>query len=229
MKDSQKSKPKEPKELSKNEKILQLTKKFNSFDKDSLKEIKETILNDSGFIDFCLNKTDWTFEEHDALMSILEPIKSEGYYQDLYGSKVSYNGIKTLKKPNTELNLSEIHLNEIDKCSQDFKYFRKYYCKIQTKNGIQRPEPREYQAELENTLINLEDTAVSFSRQSGKCVQYDTLINIKNKQTGEIERIKIGEFYERINEIQQQQSPSWIKRIFGFIKSGISTLWFTKK
>ncbi len=206
-------------EFSKNEKILKLAKKFSSFDKEQLKEVKETIQNDADFIDYCLNKTDWTYEEHDALIEILEPIKNEGHYQDTYGSKVSYNGIKTLKKANTELIMSKIHSNEIDKCLNDFKYFRKYYCKIQTKNGIQRPEPRDYQDRLEDTLISLNDTAVSFSRQSGKCVLFNTSISIKNKQTNQIERIQIGEFYKRI---EKQQNPSLFSRLVNYIQKALS-------
>ena len=35
----------------------------------------------------------------------------------------------------------------------------------------------------------------------GKCQGYDTLIKIRNKKTGLIEEIEIGEFYNRVNTI----------------------------
>jgi len=132
-------------------------------------EINAQILGTIEFIDYCKNKKDWTIKEHDILCSILDFEKRQGYYQDKYNQRVSYNGIKVLKKTGTELELTEVHKNEIKKC-QDFKYFRKYYCKIQTKNGIKRPDNREYQNELEDVLLSLEDAAVSFSRQSGKTI-----------------------------------------------------------
>ena len=39
----------------------------------------------------------------------------EEYYLDAFGNRVSYNGLKVLKKEGTKLNLSEFHVNEIMK------------------------------------------------------------------------------------------------------------------
>lgn len=35
-------------------------------------------------------------------------------------------------------------------------------------------------------------------QNSGKCSSYDTLINVRNKKTGEIKRVKIGDFFNQI-------------------------------
>ena len=151
-------------------KYLKLGEKLEKLDQGTQLQIKESLHNKKEFIKFCKNENNWTYEEHDNLIKILEPKKENGYYIDKYGKKISYNGIKTLKKTGTELDLSEIHKNELEKRSEDFKYFRKYYCKIQTRQGIRRPEPREYQEKLEDALLSLEDVSVSFSRQSGKTI-----------------------------------------------------------
>jgi hypothetical protein len=36
-------------------------------------------------------------------------------------------------------------------------------------------------------------------KQSGKCVADDTIITIKNKETGKIKKIEIGEFFEQMS------------------------------
>ena len=154
-------------------KFLIIGKKFKNREipKSQQQEIKTALWSNTEFIEYCKNKKDWTYEEHDNLVSILEPVRGEGgYYYDKYNIRISYNGIKTLKKTGTELTISEIHTNEMNKCAEDFKYFRKYYIKIQTRRGLQRPEPREYQVKLEDGLLSLDDCCVSFSRQSGKTI-----------------------------------------------------------
>lgn len=151
-------------------KYLNITNKFHTFTKDEIYEIQKALWTNKTFIKLCKNKIDWTYEEHNKLIQILEIPKVDGYYIDKYNKRVSYNGIKTLKRTGTVLALSELHKNEIDKCRDDFKYFRKYYIKIQTRQGLQRPEPRHYQVALEDGLMSMDDCAVSFSRQSGKTI-----------------------------------------------------------
>jgi len=137
---------------------------------DQKYEIRQMLCHDPEFIEYCKTKTDWTTEEHDWLLNILELPKNEsGYYIDKFGERVSYNGIRSLKKSGTQLPLTPVHENEIKKC-QDINYFRKYYAFIVTKDGLKRPEFRKYQDRLINTLVKLKDTIVMYPRQSGKTV-----------------------------------------------------------
>lgn len=48
------------------------------------------------------------------------------------------------------------------------------------------------------TLVVGENLDAGGANGVGKCVSYDTLINIRNKKTGEIISIKIGELYEKM-------------------------------
>ena len=110
-----------------------------------------------------------TDEEIDSVLEKIDlPKNEEDYYIDAFGNPISFSGIRTIKKENTILKLSDIHKNEIIKCSNDFKYFRKYYCKIVTKNGIGRPEPRKYQEKLEENYLTGKDNVLLFGRQTGK-------------------------------------------------------------
>ena len=139
--------------------------------------IKEALWGDADFIAFCKNTQSWTSEDHDNLKSILEISKNQnGYYKDRYGEKVSYNNIRTLRRPNTEFDLSDIHLNEIEKCRTNFKYFRAHYCLITTQQGLNRPEPRHYQEKLENELLTLDDVVILYPRQSGKTITSGTYL-----------------------------------------------------
>ncbi|MCD6435466.1 MAG: hypothetical protein J7L15_03680, partial [Clostridiales bacterium] len=157
--------PKVSEAPSKSSKYLKIGKKLpttiSAIDDSQKNEIRQALQADADFIKFCNAKINWTHDEHDWLKNILEPAKNEfGYYKDIYGGRVSYNGMRTLKRSKTIIPMSQIHRNEIQKCSESFKYFREHYCLITTKTGLARPEPREYQIELESELTTLEDCVI---------------------------------------------------------------------
>ena len=110
------------------------------------------------------------------LEQIDTPKNQEGYYLDAFSERISFNGIRQLKKPYTKLNLNKRQQNEILACHQDYFYFRRNYCKILTKSGIGRPEPRQYQERLEKELVKGDDVLAFWSRQSGKSVTIATYL-----------------------------------------------------
>jgi len=172
---------------------------FKNMDELVLQELLPQLLEEQSFIDFVKSTRDWSYEEHDGLVKLLEPSKNEnGFFKDKYGNKISYNGIRTLKRAKTELPYNEIQDIENNKCRGNFQYFRKYYCFITTKSGLARPEPREYQENLENELLSLEDLIILFPRQSGKCAVGDTLITIKDTETGVISKVTMQEFHKKV-------------------------------
>ncbi|MCD6435074.1 MAG: terminase family protein [Clostridiales bacterium] len=156
--------------MTKNEKYLKLSNKLLNFPKEQQEEIKSLITQDNNFILYC-NKTNWTNKEHDALILLLDLEKNQnGFYKDSYGNRMSYNGIRSLKSNGTTIDMTEIHKNEMTKCANDLAYFRKYYAKIITKDGLARPEMRNYQLNLENALIPMNDVILMWNRQSGKTI-----------------------------------------------------------
>lgn len=115
--------------------------------------------------------TPLTEDEIDKVLEHLEiPQNTNGNYIDAFNRDISYNGIKTLKRPYTQLSLTPDHLNELEVCRNDIFYFVRYYCKILTKNGITRPEIRDYQNEFLGMLSSGDDIIASLPRQSGKSV-----------------------------------------------------------
>ena len=153
-----------------------LSEQNKSKSKEEKEEIRAALCASDAFTEYCETET-WSTEDHDNLLNILETRKNtKGYYVDIHGKGISYNGIRTLKRSKTEMDLSQMHLNEIEKCRKDYKYFRSYYCFITTKNGLARPEPRPYQEELEDALLELLDSVVLYPRQSGKTISVSTYL-----------------------------------------------------
>ena len=56
------------------------------------------------------------------------------------------------------------------------------------------------QAEMIRAMANEQRVICLSCRQSGKCLSSDTMISIKNKQSGKIEEISIGEFFKRFKK-----------------------------
>ena len=112
-----------------------------------------------------------TNKEKERVLENLDLPKSlDGCYLDAFDKEVGYNGIKTLKRPYTKLPLTQIHINEIEKCSEDIFYFVRNYCRILTKEGVTFPEFRQYQIEFLRVLSTGNDVVSSLPRQSGKSV-----------------------------------------------------------
>lgn len=101
---------------------------------------------------------------------------NEDYYLDAYGKRISFKGVRTLKKAYTKLPLTKAHIEEIVKCAQDFEYFRDNYCIILTKKGYDFVEPRDYQKRLCDDLVNFKRIIALWSRQSGKTVTIATYL-----------------------------------------------------
>ena len=125
-----------------------------------------------------LNELRKTKEGKQIAIDILETERDEEeYYLDAFGNRISFNGNRQIKKAYTKMNLSEIHLKEIEKCSQDIEYFKNNYVKIKTPSGIGFPDLRPYQNKfIERLIADQESYVVLYPRQ---CIDGDTLLKIR--------------------------------------------------
>lgn len=114
-------------------------------------------------------------------LDILDTEKSDDeYYLDSFGVKISFNGNRNLKRAFTKMDLSPIHLQEIEKCSNDFYYFRNNYLKIKTPHGITFPDFRPYQNEFIKHILSPEESLISMQpRQAGKSITIGSWMNWK--------------------------------------------------
>lgn len=111
-----------------------------------------------------------TKEGKSVALEILDIEKdSEDYYLDAFGGRIAFNGNRQIKPFHTKINLSEIHIQEIKKCSEDIDYFKNNYVQFRTKSGIGFPDHREYQEKFIHSLNDENDQyLVVFPRQAGK-------------------------------------------------------------
>lgn len=105
-------------------------------------------------------------------LDILDTEKDEEeFYHDAYGNRISFNGFRFLKKAFTKMKLSQIHVEEIKKCSEDLDYFMMNYVKIKTNKGVNFPDLRTYQKKfLEVLKDDCESVVGLMPRQSGKSI-----------------------------------------------------------
>ena len=129
-----------------------------------LKENKELITSE------ILDELRKTKEGKSVALEILDIERdSEDYYLDAFGGRIAFNGNRQIKPFHTKINLSDIHIQEIKKCSEDIDYFKNNYVQFRTKSGIGFPDHREYQEKFIHSLNNAnEQYLVVFPRQAGK-------------------------------------------------------------
>ncbi len=116
-------------------------------------------------------------------------------------SEEHYLGNPLLKKANTKIEFTEDQVLEWIKCAEDPVYFAKKYIQIVTlDHGLQSFDMYSFQEEMVNTFHKNRFTICKLPRQSGKCFSINTMVKIRNKDTGEILEIPIGELYDKIQK-----------------------------
>ena len=106
------------------------------------------------------------------------PKDSEQFYLDAFRNRMSVRGNRSLKKPFTKLNLSPIHIEELERCSNNIHYFKDNYVKIRTKSGVNFPDMRQYQNEFISLLNSDEESIVGLmGRQSSKSISTSIYAN----------------------------------------------------
>ena len=111
-----------------------------------------------------------TKEGKTVALPILDiPKDDEDYYLDAFGSRISFDGNRQIKPCYTKIQLTDIQIKEIQKCSEDIDYFKANYVQFKTKSGIGFPDHRKYQDDFIHALNDEHDQyIVVFPRQAGK-------------------------------------------------------------
>lgn len=112
-----------------------------------------------------------------------------------------YLGNPLLKKANTQIEFTQEQIIEFAKCAQDPVYFANNYIQIVTlDHGLQPFEMYPFQEKMLQSFHENRFNICKLPRQSGKCFDINTKIKVRNKSTGEILELTIGEFYEKIEK-----------------------------
>lgn len=111
--------------------------------------------------------------------------------------KECYLGNKNLKASNVHMEFTEEQLIEYLKCASDPIYFIKNYIKIISLDGGIVPfKLWKFQEKMIKIFSKNRYSIAKIGRQSGKCFSFTVNVKLKNKKTGKILEIPIGEFYE---------------------------------
>lgn len=123
------------------------------------------------------------------------------FEQDEYLARDSYLGNQQIKRHGVVEKWTHEKLVEYQKCASDPLYFIENYMKIITlDHGLVNIELYKFQKEMIQTFHDERYTICLLPRQSSKCVHINTIIKIRNKKTGEIKEITIGDFYDLLSK-----------------------------
>jgi hypothetical protein len=116
---------------------------------------------------------------------------------DIYRQSKSYLGNINIKKHGVDEEWTTEKVIEYKRCSLDVKYFIKNYMKIiSLDHGLVPFDLYDYQENMIDHFNDNRHSIVLSCRQSGKCLNKDTKIKIRNKKTGEEKEITMQEFHE---------------------------------
>ena len=90
-----------------------------------------------------------------------------------------HEGNAVYKKGNIVFNYTQDELDEINKCARDIVYFANTHCQVMTDDGYMRIKLRPYQEEMLKSFKNNRFNICLAPRQIGKCLSFDTMVDIK--------------------------------------------------
>jgi len=119
-----------------------------------------------------------------------------------------YMGNPLLKRANIPSEFTQEQLVELAKCASDPVYFAKNYIKIvNIDDGLVPFDMWPFQEKMLTTFHENRFSICKLPRQCGKCFSLNTTVKVKNKLTGEILELTIGEFYEKIKKESNPNVP----------------------
>lgn len=109
-----------------------------------------------------------------------------------------YNGNPLLKKSRKNINWTPELIEEYTKCAMDPIYFAERYMKVVNVDlGLITIPLYDFQKEIINNMHTGRAVCTVASRQCGKCFHINSTVKVRNKKTGLIETITVGELYEK--------------------------------
>jgi len=126
-----------------------------------------------------------------------------------------YEGKPEWRDANLNYSYTKAEFVEMAKCQQDILHYAETKCKVMTDDGIRMVKLRPYQQKVLLQYKKYRFNVFLASRQIGKCVTFDTIVEIVNPRTGQFERIPIFELHYRYKRN---------KRIIDYIEWGLYKL-----
>ena len=110
-----------------------------------------------------------------------------------------YKGNDLLKKTKVNIEWTEELIEEFTKCATDVKYYIENYVNIVSiDDGKGLFKLRDYQEDIIDLFCEENKIILKLPRQCGKCQIASETVTIKNKKTGKVETIPVGDLYKRV-------------------------------
>jgi hypothetical protein len=109
-----------------------------------------------------------------------------------------YKGNKKVPKSEAQFEWTPKMIQELRKCKEDIVYFAEnYFYIVNLDRGKEVIKLYTRQRQILKSLVKERFLALLSSRQFGKCFCINTLLKIRNKKTGKIEEISVGDLFEK--------------------------------
>lgn len=108
---------------------------------------------------------------------------------------IKYDDRGAIKRPNKKINMTPEQAQHYINSVRDPTYFAEKFYNIITPKGKMVIKLYDYQKMLLQNFVNNKYCITLSSRQSGKCLETNMDILIRDKDTGEEFTVSIGEFF----------------------------------
>lgn len=113
----------------------------------------------------------------------------------------SYLSNPNLKAVGVPVAFTQEQVEEYQRCAADCDYFVQHYVKIvHVDRGLIPFELFDFQRSIIRSFVQENKVIVRLPRQMGKCFDVNTIITVKDTNTGIIDKMTIGEFYAQISK-----------------------------
>lgn len=163
-------------------------------------------------------------EENNILTTkkIEEIIEKEKYALKLKRNEILWqSGNHGVRRAGLSFAMTKDEREEYIKCKLSVFYFAQTYCKVKREDGtVGKITLRDYQQNIIKLFNDNRYSILMASRQTGKCISFNTLVNIKDKN--KIGEIPIGLLY--YNELKKERKLTILEKIKIFLYKIISKL-----
>ena len=162
----------------------------------------------------------WNSERVDECVRIFEE------FGDVPGGTPFHEGDKYYKAGDIVYEYTDYELSEIAKCATDVVYFADKYAHAMTDYGVQKITLRDYQKRMLKTFQDNRFVVGLASRQIGKTLYRQSIIEIKRKSSNQTQKITFYEFFYTM--IKKKRSLTIHEKLIYFLSKIESLILFEK-
>lgn len=127
-----------------------------------------------------------------------------------------FNSNEGVRRKGIKFAMTQAEIEEYIRCKLSVYYFAEHYCKIKLEDGsIGQMTLRDYQKDIIKLYTENRYSILMASRQIGKCLIFNTLVNVRDDETGHIFKISLGSMY--YNTLKKYKKLSFLENIKYFL------------